>query len=67
MHITSCRNGNTSDKFDNHVHSCKNDDVEPYFKLYVLLEVNNINKLLVYEDYFHKQGMDTINRNKANN
>ena len=65
VHITSCRHGNTTDKFDSHVFNCKKKDIEPYFKLYIMIEVNDIDKLLVYEDYFHKRGMDTLNRNKA--
>ena len=64
-HISSCRLGNSNDIFDNHVFKCKNNDKEPYFKLWVLMEVNDISKLLVYENYFHKRGMDTINREKS--
>ena len=65
FHMSCCRHGETSDKFDKHVYKCKKDDNEPFFKVYVMLEVNEIDKLLVYEDFFHKRGMDTINRNKA--
>ena len=46
VHITSCRHGNTSDKFDSHVFKCKKDEIEPYFKLYALIEVNDVDKLL---------------------
>ena len=64
-HISSCRLGTSTDKFDNHVYHCKRDNNEPYFKLMVLMEVNEIEKLLIYEDYFHKRGFDTINRSRA--
>ena len=29
------------------------------------MEVDNYDKLLIYEDYFHKQGFDNSNRYKA--
>ena len=64
-HISEAKNGNTTDIFDKHVFSCKKDHIEPVFKLNVLMEVDNYDKLLVYEDYFHKQGFDTLNRKKA--
>ena len=65
VHISSCKLGNTSDKFDQHVFHCKKDHLEPLFKLYILMEVDNYDKLLIYEDYFHKQGFDICNRFKA--
>ena len=64
-HISSCRLGNSSDVFDNHVYNCKTNDIGPYFKLWILMEVNDTNKLLVYENYFHTKGNDTINKYKA--
>ena len=39
-----------------------NNNTEPYFQLMVLMELKNVNKLLLYESYFHKKGFDTINR-----
>ena len=65
VHISSCRLGGSTDRFDNHVFTCKIDDTEPFFKLYVLIKVNDIDKLLIYENYFQKQGFDTLNRDKA--
>ena len=65
LHISSCKSGVTSDKFDQHVFNCKDDHLEPLFKLYVLMEVDTYDKLLIYEDYFHKQGFDICNRHKA--
>ena len=64
-HISEGISGITTDIFDRHVHNCKKDHREPLFKLNVLMEVDNYDKLLVYEDYFHKQGFDVCNRRKA--
>ena len=64
-HISSCGLGDSSDRFDNHVFACKKDKNEPHFKLYILMEVNDYDKLLVYEDYCQKRGFDTLNRDKA--
>ena len=64
-HISESKSGETTDLFDKHVYSCKRDHLEPVFKLYVLMEVNHYDKLLVYEDFFHKQGFDICNRKKA--
>ena len=65
QHICTSKSGDTTDKFDKHVFSCKKDHLEPLFKLYLLMEVDNYDKLLIYEDYFHKQGFDICNRFKA--
>ena len=64
-HKSEAKSGKTSDTFDRHVFACKKDHADPVFKLYVLLEVDHFDKLLPYEDYFHKQGFDTDNRKKA--
>ena len=64
-HISESKSGETTDVFDKHVFLCKKDHIEPVFKLNVLMEVDDYNKLLVYEDFFHKQGFDTLNRKKA--
>ena len=64
-HITEGKSGITTDIFDRYVYNCKKDHEEPLFKLNVLMEVDNYDKLLVYEDYFHKQGFDVCNRRKA--
>ena len=56
-HITSCRYGTSTDKFDNRVFKCsnKNEHIanQAYFKVYALMTVNNENKLLRYESYLH--------------
>ena len=64
-HITACKRGITTDRFDRHVYNCKKDHLEPLFKLYVLIELNDYEKLRVYENYFHLKGFDTCNRYKA--
>ena len=64
-HITACRYGTSTDKFDNHVFKCinENDHVakEPYFKVYAFMTVNNTNKLSCYESYLYKMRFDTMN------
>ena len=65
-HITSCRNGTGSDIFDKHVFNCfKNaskEAIEPYFSLFVFMELSDYNKLRNFEKKFHMQGHDTINK-----
>lgn len=64
QHISSCRTGNGSDIFDLHVYNCKKeDDPEPYFKLYLMLKKPDESSLLTYEHHFHCLGYDTLNRN----
>ena len=65
VHSSSCKSGNSTNLFDKHVYACKKDHADPVFKLYVFLEVNDYDKLRVYEDYFHKKGFDICNRKKA--
>ena len=62
-HISSCRLGNITDKFDKHVFRCNKEKKEPFFKLTVFMEVNEVDKLLIYERYLQKCGHDTINNN----
>ena len=64
-HISMSKSGQTTDTFDKHVFSCKKDHLDPTFLLYVLMEVDHYDKLLPYEDFFHKQGFDTDNGKKA--
>ena len=64
-HISESKSGKTTNRFDQHVFECKTDHQEPLFQLYVLMEVDNYDKLLVYEDYLHKQGFDDFNKRKA--
>ena len=65
-HITGCRHGNSSDKFDNHVFNCARIThlqlAEPFFKLYVFMVLNDYNKLRNYERKLHAEGHDTMNK-----
>ena len=65
-HISCCRHGTGSDKFDIHVFNCAKSKgmplVEPFFKLYIMMVCNDYHKLLDYESKFHAQGLDTMNR-----
>ena len=63
-HISSCRLGSSTDKFDNHVFKCCktfNYFSEPYFQLYAFLKVTNEQSLLTYENYLHRRGFDSMN------
>ena len=63
-HISACRNGGSSDLFDEHVYQCKqkhpDPDAEPYFHIYAFMIVRK-ESLLTYEKHLHKKGYDTIN------
>ena len=64
-HITGCRHGTGSDKFDNHVHQCASTSNsglhEPFFKLNVFMVLKDYHKLLDYELKLHCQRHDTMN------
>lgn len=63
-HISGCRNGNSSDIFDNHVHACPKSKglppSEPFFLLFVFMECSDYNKLLNIERKLHLKGHDTV-------
>ena len=65
-HITGCRHGSGSNKFDNHVFNCfrtlQKPHVEPFFKFYAYLKLKDYHKLRSYESMFHARGYDTVNR-----
>ena len=65
-HITGCRHGKTTDKFDNHVFNCAKVRnlllIEPFFKMYMFMALSDYNKLRCYERKLHAQGHDTMNR-----
>ena len=63
-HISDCRTGRTTDKFDLHVHECNKSLTEPFFKLYVFVELMDDSLLDAYEAYIHQMGFDTLNRSK---
>ena len=60
-HISECRSGVTSDRFDRHVYHCNKRGTEPAFKMYVFVELSNANLLEEYEKYLHKMAFDTMN------
>ena len=66
VHITSCRHGTGSDIFDQHVYQCNNgrQPEGPYFKLWVMMQLADATQLLTYENYFHRNGYDTLNYGK---
>ena len=61
-HISECRSGRTTDRFDLHVHGCNKNLKEPFFKIYVFIEVKDVSLLDSYERYLHRCGHDTMNR-----
>ena len=63
-HISGCRTGRTNDKFDLHVHKCNKTLTEPFFKLYVFVELSDGSLLDAYENYIHRSNFDTMNRQK---
>ena len=63
-HISDSRTGNTTDRFDIHVHNCvKKHGVvtEPFFHIYVFLEVSESKYLSSYEKHLHSRNFDTMN------
>ena len=64
-HISKCKSGKGTDKFDKHVHECgkKHRSLEPpYFKIYAFMVLSSKELLLTYESYLHRNGFDTMNR-----
>ena len=65
-HITGCRHGKSTDDFDNHVFiCCKNRAIphsEPFFKIWILMVLNDYQKLLKYERDLHLACHDTMNK-----
>ena len=64
-HISCGKSGKGKNRADKHFFVCNKDHQEPLFQLYVLMELNDYDKLRVYEDDFHKRGFDTCNSYKA--
>ena len=62
QHISTCRTGRGSDKFDLHVFNCNNTPPqEPYFKLFLMMHLATDDALLTYEKHFHNRYYDTLN------
>ena len=64
-HISESKSGYTIDIFDKHVFLCKKDHTEPVFKLNILMEVDDYDKLLVYEDFFSQAGVRYTQQKKS--
>ena len=64
-HISCGKSGKSKNRANRHFFECNKEHQEPLFQLYVLLELNDYDKLRVYEDDFHKRGFDTCNRYKS--
>ena len=63
-HISKCRTGHGTNKFDKHVHDCgtKNGNLKaPYFKVFAFMKLSSRWLLFQYENYFHRNGFDTLN------
>ena len=62
-HITKCRLGKSTNKFDIHVFNCSlnKNRQEPYFKAYIFMVLKDYNKLLNLERQLHLAGHDTLN------
>ena len=62
VHISSCRTGRSTNKFDLHVFNCgTNPKTEPYFRAYAYISHSSPKYLLTYEKYLHRQKFDTMN------
>ena len=67
VHISSCRLGDSTDIFDQHVFNCRKkheNSEEPYFHIYAFFTIKSRESLETYEKYLHKKGFDTMNRPK---
>ena len=63
QHISTCRTGIGSDKFDIHVFNCnKLYTEEPFFKLFLMLKLKDDATMLTYESHLHAMGLDTMNK-----
>ena len=61
-HISGCRTGRSTDIFDLHVLNYKKSHKDPFFKLYVFMELMDEKLLDSYERYVHENLHDTTNR-----
>lgn len=63
-HRSNCRTGRTSDVFDRHVHECMKENKsfdEPLFEIRAFFKLSSPDKLLTYEDEFHRRKYAIIN------
>ena len=62
-HITSCRLGDSTDKFDNHVfYPMQNEKQEPLFQILTFMELADELNLLCYEKLLQNRVYDTPNK-----
>ena len=63
-HITSCRLGGSTDKFDNHVFYCMQNQKqqEPLFKIVTFMKLADKRNLLFYEKLLQNGGYDSLNK-----
>jgi len=65
QHISESRTGSSSCKFPQHVYDCglKNNCLnEPYFKIFIMMKLNNSDRLEIIERHLQLKGYDTMNR-----
>ena len=61
-HITSCRLGRSTDKFDNHVFYCmQNQKQKPFFQILTVIKLADEQNLPFYEKLLQNRGYDTLN------
>ena len=62
-HITSCRLGGLTQKFDSHVFYCmQNQKQELFFHILMFMKLNDEQNLLFYEKLLQNRGYDTLNK-----
>ena len=62
-HITSCRLGGSTDKFDSHVFYCMQNQIkEPFFQILTFMKLADEQNLLFYEKLLQNRGYDTLNK-----
>ena len=63
-HITSCRLGGSTDKFDNHVFYCMQNQKqqEPLFKIVTFMKLADKRNLQFYEKLLQNRGYDSLNK-----
>ena len=63
-HITSCRVGGSTDKFDNHVFYCMQNQKqqEPLFKIVTFMKLADKRNSLFYEKLLQNRGYNSLNK-----
>ena len=68
-HMSDICTGNTTDRFDRHVHECRRKhrdrgNIEPYFHMYAFYTIKNKDFLETHEKHLHNKGFDIMNKPK---